>query len=165
MQDPLLYRSIHRIPITIIKLKVSQVTGIPLSLMLLPNKTCTARKREYVAARQISMALSKIYSYKSLSYIGTAHGGRDHATALHAIRNINNMLETRDDLITNWFNKANQEIKKWDINNNAHYNIPTGKVKSNLIKKWIKDKVPLFVREHRLKTYGKYCSKCGQLMK
>ncbi len=165
MQDPLLYRSIHRIPVTTIKQKVSKATGIPLSLMLLPNKTCTSRKREYVLARQISMILSMNYSGKSLAYVGREHGGRDHATVLHAIKTITNLLDTKDNNATKWFTKSNQEIKKWDINNNAHYNTLTSKIKTKLIKKWIKDKVPLFVREHKLKTHGKYCSKCGQLMK
>jgi len=92
MQDPLLYRSIHRIPIAIIKEKVSKATRVPLSLMLMNNREPLARKREYVTARQISMTLSMKYSDKSLAVVGREHGDRDHATVLHAVKTINNLL-------------------------------------------------------------------------
>jgi len=164
MKDPLLYRPIHRIPVTIVKQKVSEATGIPLSLMLLSNKTATARKREYVTARMISMTLSMKYSHKSLAYVGREHNGRDHATVLHAVKTINNLLEVKDEEIVDLFTKSKQKLKEWDINNNSKYNIPMGKHKCDLIKQWIKNRVPLFVREHRLKTYGMYCNKCGQLL-
>jgi len=165
MMDPLLYRPIHRIPVAIVKQKVSDATGVLLSLMLLPNKTCTARKREYVSARQISMTLSMNYSYKSLAYVGREHGGRDHATVLHAVKTINNLIDTHDELILDWYSKSIDLLKKWDININSKYNKLIGKKKSNIVKYWIKHKVPLFVREERLKNYGRYCKTCGQLIK
>lgn len=164
MLDPLLYRPIHRIPVTTIKQKVSEATGIPLSLMLLKNKVTTSRKREYVTARQISMKLCREYTIKSLAYIGNEHGGRDHATVLHAIKTINNFIDTKDKLILDWYYKSKDALKLWDLNNNSRYNKPIGKAKTALIKSWIKHNVPLFIREHRLKTYGMYCSKCGQLL-
>jgi len=168
MQDPLLYISIGNIPVLVIKQKVSKVTGIPLSLMLKTNKEVTARKREYVIARQISMTLSMMYSHKSLGYVGREHGDRDHATVLHAVRTINNLLDTNNIEVVDWFRKSKQELKEWNVNNNSKYNQLTSKEKNELVKYWIKNKVPLFVREHKLKTYGKYCSncsKCGQLIK
>ena len=48
--------------------------------------------------------------------------------------------------------------------NNSKYNKLIGKTKCKLIKYWIRNKVPLFVREHKLKYYGMYCTKCGQLI-
>jgi hypothetical protein len=155
----------HRIPVAIVKQKVSEATGIPLSLMLMGNKVPTARKREYVSARMISMTLSMKYSHKSLAYVGKEHGGRDHATTLHAVKTINNFLEIKDEEIVDLFNKSKKALKEWDINNNSKYNIPMGKHKCELIKYWIKHRVPLFVREQRLLNYGKYCSKCGNLIK
>jgi len=57
------------------------------------NKT---RKREIVKARQIAMFFAKLKSKKSLNYIGKSIGGKDHATVLHAIKVVNNLIETKD---------------------------------------------------------------------
>ncbi len=52
-----------------------------------------SRKREIVLARQVSMYLSKKYTDFSLSRIGDMIGKRDHATVLHALKNINGLLD------------------------------------------------------------------------
>ncbi len=52
-----------------------------------------SRKREIVLARQVSMYLSKKYTDLSLSRIGDMIGKRDHATVLHALKNINGLLD------------------------------------------------------------------------
>lgn len=52
-----------------------------------------SRKREIVHARQISMYLSKKYTDFSLSRIGEMIGKRDHATVLHACKNISGLLD------------------------------------------------------------------------
>lgn len=52
-----------------------------------------SRKREIVHARQISMYLSKKYTDFSLSRIGELIGKRDHATVLHACKNISGLLD------------------------------------------------------------------------
>ncbi|MEG1616174.1 MAG: chromosomal replication initiator protein DnaA [Bacteroidales bacterium] len=52
-----------------------------------------SRKREIVHARQISMYLSKKYTDYSLSRIGELIGKRDHATVLHACKNISGLLD------------------------------------------------------------------------
>jgi hypothetical protein len=165
MQDPLLYRPIGNIPVVIIKEKVSKATGIPLSLMLLGNKIGTARRREYVTARQISMTLSMKYSNRSLAYVGREHGERDHATVLHAVKTINNLLDTKEETVLDWFRKSKQELKEWDLKNNSPFNRISPKKKVILVKYWIKHKVPLFVREFKLLNYNNYCRECGQLIK
>ncbi|MGL4294066.1 MAG: chromosomal replication initiator protein DnaA [Bacteroidales bacterium] len=52
-----------------------------------------SRKREIVHARQISMYLSKKYTDFSLSRIGEMIGKRDHATVLHACKNISGLID------------------------------------------------------------------------
>jgi len=52
------------------------------------------RKREIVQARQLVMYFAKEYTKSSLAMIGTHCGNKDHATVLHAVRTINNLLET-----------------------------------------------------------------------
>ncbi len=50
------------------------------------------RKKEIVAARQISMYLSKTLTNSSLKTIGLHFGGRDHTTVIHAYHTIENRL-------------------------------------------------------------------------
>ncbi len=52
------------------------------------------RKREVVQARQIAMYFSKNLTSSSLSAIGAAIGGKDHATVLYACKQVNNFVET-----------------------------------------------------------------------
>jgi chromosomal replication initiator protein len=54
----------------------------------------TSRKREIVLARQAAMYLCKKHTTQSVSRIGTIIGKRDHATVLHAIKNVENLLTT-----------------------------------------------------------------------
>lgn len=53
-----------------------------------------SRKREYVEVRQSAMALSKAYTKESLQEIANTMGDFDHATCIHAIKTINNLLTT-----------------------------------------------------------------------
>lgn len=55
------------------------------------------RKREIVLARQAAMYLCKQHTTQSVSRIGTVVGGRDHATVLHAIKNVEDLLKTDPD--------------------------------------------------------------------
>ncbi len=52
------------------------------------------RKREIVQARQMAMFFSKKHTKNSLAAIGVHCGNKDHATVLHAIKTINNLMET-----------------------------------------------------------------------
>jgi chromosomal replication initiator protein len=54
----------------------------------------TTRKREIVQARQLAMYFAKNMTKASLASIGTEIGGKDHATVLHAVRTVNNLIET-----------------------------------------------------------------------
>jgi chromosomal replication initiator protein len=48
--------------------------------------------------RQIAMYLAKEMTQKSLPEIGSAFGGRDHTTVLHAVRKINKERQTDEQL-------------------------------------------------------------------
>jgi chromosomal replication initiator protein len=52
------------------------------------------RTREIAQARQVTMYLCKKYTKSPLTAIGTAIGGKNHATVLHAIKAVTNLLET-----------------------------------------------------------------------
>jgi len=64
---------------------------------MLNSKT---RKREIVQARQIAMTLSTRMTRCSLAVIGENIGGKDHATVLHAKKNILGLTETDKKLRT-----------------------------------------------------------------
>ena len=64
------------------------------------------RKREIVQARQVSMYLAKKHTELSLSRIGELIGKRDHATVLHACKNISGLLD-----IDKSFRSSLQEIE------------------------------------------------------
>ncbi len=74
---------------------------------VLKSKT---RKREIVQARQIAMYFSKEMTSSSLSAIGAAIGGKDHATVLYAHRQVNNLAET-DREFKSYISDIEQKLK------------------------------------------------------
>lgn len=50
-----------------------------------------------VFARSAAMHLCKKYTTQSVSRIGSIIGGRDHATVLHALKSVDDLLETDSD--------------------------------------------------------------------
>ncbi len=52
------------------------------------------RKRKVVLPRQIGMALSKVKTKHTLDSIGFYWGGFDHATVLHSVKTVKNLLDT-----------------------------------------------------------------------
>jgi chromosomal replication initiation ATPase DnaA len=104
----------RELPVEIIQKFVSKATGVPVDKILLKNREPNARKREYVTARQISMKLAKMYSKKSLSQIGKDHNGYDHATIIHSIETIDNLLETRDIQTMDFYWKAFYSLEHYD---------------------------------------------------
>ena len=53
-----------------------------------------SKKREMVQARQLAMHFAKKYTKCSLAAIGQQCGGKDHATVIHALKTVANLLET-----------------------------------------------------------------------
>ncbi|MEM9782885.1 MAG: chromosomal replication initiator protein DnaA [Pseudomonadota bacterium] len=63
------------------------------------NDLISARRARNVARpRQAAMYLAKMLTTKSLPEIGRAFGGRDHTTVLHAVRKIEELLATDNQL-------------------------------------------------------------------
>lgn len=56
------------------------------------------RTANIVRPRQVAMYLAKTLTLRSLPEIGRRFGGRDHTTALHAIRKIDRLITTDADL-------------------------------------------------------------------
>lgn len=56
------------------------------------------RSRSVARPRQVAMSLAKELTNHSLPEIGDAFGGRDHTTALHAIRKIKELQETDSEI-------------------------------------------------------------------
>ena len=54
----------------------------------------TKRTREVAQARQIAMYLAKQHTKLPLTAIGSAIGGRNHATVLHSCKSVTNLIET-----------------------------------------------------------------------
>lgn len=52
------------------------------------------RKRDIAQARQIAMYLAKKHTKATLTAIGAAIGGRNHATVLHSCKAVSNLIET-----------------------------------------------------------------------
>ena len=65
------------------------------------------RKRDIAQARQIAMYLAKKHTKATLTAIGAAIGGRNHATVLHSCKAVSNLIETDRS-----FRKLVEEIEK-----------------------------------------------------
>lgn len=64
----------------------------------MPDMASASRARHVVRPRQIAMFLSKRLTTRSLADIGRKFGGKDHTTVMHAIKRIEILLETDDEL-------------------------------------------------------------------
>jgi chromosomal replication initiator protein len=73
---------------TNIKDKICKYFNI--TLIQIDNKT---RKREITQARQVGMWCEKKLTNKSYKQIGSNYG-KVHATAMHAVKNVDNLIET-----------------------------------------------------------------------
>ncbi|MGB3542403.1 chromosomal replication initiator protein DnaA, partial [Rubrivirga sp.] len=68
---------------------VCEYLGIPEDLV-----RARTRKREIVQARQVAMFFSKEITNHSLKTIGLHFGGRDHSTVIHAVRSVEDQVDT-----------------------------------------------------------------------
>ena len=62
------------------------------------------RSRSIARPRQVSMALAKELTNRSLPEIGKSFGDRDHTTVLHACRTVVELRETEPDIQEDWAN-------------------------------------------------------------
>jgi len=89
MIDKFVRNTAHEISIDYIQKVVSDYFKVPVNELF-----TSSRKREVVQVRQTSMFFAKKYTEMSLAQIGAMCGNKDHATVLHACRNIENILAT-----------------------------------------------------------------------
>jgi chromosomal replication initiator protein len=85
------YVQVHRKEISIDNIKdvVCETLGISRD-----NFNSTRRTREIAQARQIAMFLAKKHTKAPLTAIGSAIGGKNHATVLHSCKQVANLAET-----------------------------------------------------------------------
>ena len=163
MLDPLLYTNIKcNIPVMVIQKVVTDIGKEPLDCLFIPNKVSGARQREFVLMRQISMYFCIKYTKLTLERIAYIHGGRDHSTALHAKKTINNLLDTKDEYVTYVCTETEKVLKKWRIANFRENQRRPTQQRIYLIKTWIRNKVPLNIRQKLLFNMDHICSKCNQ---
>lgn len=62
----------------------------------------STRKREIVIVRMMCMSLMKIFTSFSLVKIGSYFGNRDHATVIHAIKAVNDAIDTKSNYVKNY---------------------------------------------------------------
>ena len=77
-------------------LTIEQLQRITCEVLDIPEDLVRARtrKREVVQARQIAMYFAKQLTKHSLKTIGLHFGGRDHSTVIHAVRSVDNQIDT-----------------------------------------------------------------------
>ena len=68
---------------------VADYFSVPVGL--LKEKT---RKKEIVTARQVAMYFTKEHTSHSLKTIGYHFGGRDHATVIHSVQTVSDMIDS-----------------------------------------------------------------------
>ena len=147
-------RSYKFIPV-IIKI-VSRTVDIPEEKIV-----AKTRKREIVEARQICMRISKDLTKCSLARIGMEIGRKDHATVLHAIKVVNNLIETSQDFKSKYEIIYNNVLSYVDNSNNFVCPICGGI--DILIKAWVNPNLDRFVRyfdEESAEITDSYCNYC-----
>ena len=68
---------------------VADFFSVPVAL--LKEKT---RKKEIVTARQVAMYFTKSFTSHSLKTIGFHFGGRDHATVIHSVQTVSDLIDS-----------------------------------------------------------------------
>ena len=89
MIDKFVKSTSHEITIDYIQKVVCDYFNLPIESI--QSRT---RKREIVQARQLAMYFAKKMTKSSLAIIGMQCGNKDHATVLHACKQVANMAET-----------------------------------------------------------------------
>ncbi len=89
--------------------QIQKVTAKQFNLTLEDLKAKT-RKKDVVVARQVAMYLSKEYTRHSLKVIGYHFGGRDHATVIHAVKCVHEMLNKNPE-VSNDISEIKRKLK------------------------------------------------------
>ena len=82
------------IPDTMRKLTLDELSEICRRFLDVDIAQVDTSKRESVHNRQLLHYYAREFTERSLSHIGKRFGGRDHATVLHSIKTVNNLMDT-----------------------------------------------------------------------
>ena len=105
MIDKFVISTSREISIDFIQKVVCDYFSIPIDV--LNSKT---RKREIVQARQLAMFFSKEHTKSSLATIGHYCGKKDHATVLHAVRTVRDLIDT-DRQFKQYYKELDKKIR------------------------------------------------------
>lgn len=83
----------RRVTISEIQKEVSKYYQITLA-----DLTSSRRSRNIARPRQISMYIAKIMTTRSLVEIGAKFGGKDHTTVMHAVKKVESLIKSDDDI-------------------------------------------------------------------
>ncbi len=106
LRDILREENLSRITIETIQKKVVDYYHLRMADML-----SRRRPANIAFPRQVAMYLSRILTEHSLQEIGSAFGGRDHGTVIHACKTVENMME-QDDSIKYAVEYLNEELSQ-----------------------------------------------------
>jgi len=83
------------------------INGIPVHIHNLAGlqPRNNTRRREYTIARQVGMAVAYVFSSQSLHSVGEMFE-RDHATVIHALKQMDRAVQTKDSYIIPLLSKA-----------------------------------------------------------
>lgn len=156
------------VSIQVIQGIVSIASNMSIEDIMMQNGIVSSRKRERTVPRMVSMYLSKKYTRHSLDYIGSLHGGRDHATVLHAVKTVNNLLDTNDRETVVIYSRAKKNIERIMSRNKrisdiirARSKLLPLKKKLVIVKSFIKNNISLEQRELILNNYLIKCPYCN----
>ena len=95
------------------EISINRITEIVCQYYEIEEKdfNSTKRTREVAQARQIAMYLAKQHTKLPLAAIGSAIGGRNHATVLHSCKSVTNLIDT-DKLLKSQIEELNKLIIK-----------------------------------------------------
>jgi chromosomal replication initiation ATPase DnaA len=80
-----------------------------------------SRKREVVVMRQVAMFIIRKHApYITLDVIAKSIGGRNHATVIHSVRQVENLIELKDYQYFDFANACIEEVSdKWEVKFNS----------------------------------------------
>ena len=95
------------------EISINRITEIVCEYYEIDEKdfNSTKRTREVAQARQVAMYLAKQHTKLPLAAIGSAIGGRNHATVLHSCKSVTNLIDT-DKLLKSQIEELNKLIIK-----------------------------------------------------
>jgi hypothetical protein len=119
-----------------------------------------SRKREIVEARQMCMTYAKNLTTCSLAKIGLNIGGKDHATVLHSVKTVNNLIETDSGYKARYDMILNNILSYVDNTNNFVCPICGGI--DVMIKAWVNPNLDKFVKHlDEIDSTSTFCNKCN----